>query len=107
MAWTVKNNNLTMAEGDYGVALPIEITGMEFGASDCVQIVIKRETNGETILTKQFTNIQNNTVNLEFTEEETALLPVGSYVYRMDAYQNDNYLNNIIPSATIKVVDVA
>lgn len=105
--WAVKGNNLTMAEGDYGVALPIEITGMTFGASDSVQIVIKKEANAEPLITKTFTDIQNNTVDLELTEADTALLSAGSYVYRMDAYQDGNYLNNIIPSATIKVVDVA
>ena len=107
MAWTVSVNNLTMAEGDYGVLLPIEITGIEFTAGDNVKLTIKKEKNGDTILEKVFGSITENTIQLEITQEETALLSVGSYVYRLDVYQDGNYLNNIIPAATFKVVDVA
>ena len=105
--WAVNNNDLKMAEGDYGVALPIKISGMTFSASDRVRLVIKKKVNGDTILTKEFTNIQQSTISLELTAEESALLPIGDYVYRLDAYQNGNYLYNIIPSAFLKVVDVA
>ncbi len=105
--WIANGNELTMAEGDFGIKLPIKITGMTFGASDVVAVTFKKAVNGQEILTKVFTNIQGNTVNLEFTEQETALFPAGRYVYRMDAYQAGNYLNNIIPSASLKVVDVA
>lgn len=104
--WIANGNELTMAEGDFGIKLSIKITGMTFGASDCVAITFKKAANGDDILTKIFTNIQQSTVQLEFTEQETELFPVGKYVYRMDAYQDGNYLNNIIPSASLKVVDV-
>ena len=105
--WIANNNDLTMAENDYGIALPITIQGMTFAAGDCVKIVIKKAQNGEAILTKEFSNITENTIDLEFTEAESALLPVGKYVYRMDAYQDGNFLCNIIPTAVLKVVDVA
>lgn len=104
--WIANGNELTMAEGDYGIKLPIKITGMTFGSSDVIAVIFKKAANGQDILTKVFTNIQQSTINLEFTEQETALFPVGKYVYRIDAYQNGNYLNNIIPSASLKVVDV-
>ena len=107
MAWYVSGNNLQMAEGDYGVALPIKISGMEFASGDCVKLTIKKKSNGDTILERDFTTIEDSTVTLELTEAESALLPVGTYVYRLDAYQDGNYLNNIIPLATLKVVDVA
>lgn len=107
MAWTVMGNDLQMAEGDYGVQLPITISGMEFAAGDCVKLTIKTAKNGEVILEKDFSNIQHGTINLDFTAEESALFPVGAYVYRLDAYQDGNYLNNIIPLASFKVVDVA
>lgn len=107
MAWYVSGNDLQMAEGDYGVELPITISGMEFAAGDCVKLTIKTAKNGDVVLTRDFTTITQNTITLELTEAESALLTVGSYVYRLDAYQNGNYLNNIIPLASFKVVDVA
>lgn len=105
--WVVNGNDLKMAEGDYGVILPIKITGMTFGASDSAQLVIKNKMNGEVLITKTFTNIQNNTINLELTQAESEMLTVGTYYYRLDAYQDGNYLNNLIPYASLKVVDVA
>lgn len=106
--WIVTNDyDLKMAEGDYGIELPIKISGFSLGASDVVAIVIKKAENGDLILTKLFSNIQQNTIKLEFTAEESALLPIGTYVYRMDAYQEGNYLCNLVPSASLKVVDVA
>ena len=107
MSWYVSGNDLQMAEGDYGVELPITISGMEFVAGDCVKLTIKTAKNGDAVLTRDFTTITQNTIILELTEAESALLRVGSYVYRLDAYQNGNYLNNIIPLASFKVVDVA
>ena len=108
MAWFVTgNNDLQMAEGDFGVALPITISGMTFSSGDCVKLTIKDKRNGEVILEKDFSNISHNTISLEFTEVESGLFSVGDYVYRLDAYQAGNYLNNIIPVASLKVVDVA
>lgn len=105
--WSVNKNDLTMAENDYGIKLPITISGMTLAANDCIHIVIKKAVNGTEILTKEFSDIQENTVNLEFTAAESALLPVGKYVYRLDVYEDGNYLCNLIPSAALKVVDVA
>lgn len=107
MAWSVNGNNLSKAEEDYGVELPLELSGMTLGAQDCIKIVFKDKKNGDVILEKDFSNIVDNTVNLVFTEEESALFPVGSYVYRLDWYQNGNFMCNIIECATLKVVDKA
>ena len=105
--WIANGNDLIMAEGDYGVALPFTFKGMTFGASDCVAFVFKKSMNGTDILTKVFSNIQNSTVNLEFTEAESALFPKGQYIYRVDSYQNGNYKNNLIKLASLKVDDIA
>lgn len=105
--WYVSGNNLQMVEGDYGLALPVTISGTTFAASDEVLFTIKDAMNGTTILTKSYGNIQQNQVSLELTEAESALFPVGSYVYSLDWYQNGAFMCNIIPSATLKVVDKA
>lgn len=94
-----------MAEGDWGVELPVTVSGATFAANDSLKIVIK---NGETTLVeKEYTNITQNTVKLELTEAESALLPIGVYVYRLDWYQDGAFMCNIIPVSTFKVVDKA
>ena len=105
--WAVNGENLQMCEGDYGVELPITINGVTFTAQDEVLFTLKDKANGTTVFTKTFSNIQNNKIILEISEAESALLPVGVYVYTLDWYQDGAFLCNIIPSALIKVVDKA
>lgn len=105
--WTPTGHELTMCEGDYGIALPITVSGVTLTASDELALTIKKRRNGDTVLTKTFSNIQNNTVELELTEAESALLPVGMYVYSLDWYQDGVFLCNVIPTAVFKVVDKA
>ena len=107
MAWNVTGQNLSIVEGDFGIALPVEIGGVTLGAQDSIKLTFKAAVNGEAILAKEFDGIIDNTVSLELTEEETALLPVGAYVYSLDWYQSGNFMCNIIPSASFKVVDKA
>ena len=103
--WEVYKTTLQMVEEDFGIKLPITITGATFGAYDSVRITIK---NGEaTVIQKDFTNISKNTVDLELTEAESSLLKVGSYLYSLDWYQDGAFMCNIIPSAVLKVVDKA
>jgi len=105
--WRVNGQDLSMAEGDYGIQLPITINGTEFTANDSLRITFKTARNGETILEKDFSIIVDSTINLELSETESALFPVGVYAYALDWYQNGNFLCNIIPCATLRVVDKA
>ena len=105
--WTVSGNNIKMAEGDYGIQLPVKVSGVTLTASDSLRFTFKTAQNGDEVLVKEFDNITDNTVNLEFTEAESALFPVGSYVYSLDWYQNGLFMCNIIPVAGLKVVDKA
>lgn len=100
------NNDMRMAEGDWGIQLPVTVSGITFSSSDVLSFVFKKKMNGETVLEKDYTPVQNK-VNLMFTEAETELFPVGTYVYKLDWYQNGAFLCNIIPSAFLKVVDKA
>lgn len=106
MAWSVKNTTLSMAEGDWGVALPITVDEVTFTENDVLKFTFKDQNNGNTLLIKEYPPVEN-TVNLSFTEAETALFPVGQYVYSLDWYQSGAFLCNIIPTATLKVVDKA
>lgn len=108
MAWIVDGNNLTMAEEDFGVGLPFEFQlGATLGANDTMQFVFKRSKNAEALVTKTFDSVTDNKVELVLTEEDSAKLPVGVYVYRLDWYQNGSFMDNLIPCATLKVVDKA
>lgn len=107
MAWIVSGLNLQMVEGDFGIIQPIIADGPTIQSADEVKLTIKKAMNGDTILAKTFTNVSHNTINLELTSAETALLPVGTYVYSLDWYQQGHFMCNIIPSAVFKVVDKA
>lgn len=103
--WNVTGITLNMTEGDWGVKLPVTVTGVTFTANDSVRIKIQRDET--TIIEKEYTNITNNTFDLEFTEAESALLPVGSYLYSLDWYQDGSFMCNIIPSGLFVVGDKA
>lgn len=105
--WAVNGQDLKMCEGDFGLILPVTISGATFSAQDEVKMTIKDGMNGEVVIEKTFGNITGNTVNLEITEAETELLPVGAYVYSLDWFQDGAFMCNIIPSAQFKVVEKA
>lgn len=105
--FTVNGNEIQMIEGDYGLQLPVTISGTTLTASDEILFTIKKKLNGETVLTKTFANIVDNTFNLEITEAESALLSVGNYVYSLDWYQSGAFMCNIIPCAGFKVGEKA
>lgn len=105
--WQATAQNISMAEGDFGIQLPITISGITFVESDSIRITIKDRVNGTTLLTKEYTNIQNGTINLEFTESESALFRVGAYAYSMDWYQSSSFMCNLIQIAEFRVVDKA
>ena len=105
--WNVNGQNLTMVEGDWGIKLPITISGVTFAANDEAKLTIKTAVNGNELVSKTFANVEHSTVNLELTEAESAILPVGTYVYLLDWYQDGSFLCNIIPHGLFKVVDKA
>ena len=105
--WKVKNVDLQMTEGDWGVELPITFNGITLGAQDSIKLTIKTAKNGEEIVTKDFSDIAGNTINLELDEVDSAKLPVGVYCYLIDWYQAGSFLCNLVESASFKVVDKA
>ena len=105
--WIVTGHDLKMAEGDYGIQLPVSISGATFTENDTIKITIKTTRNGTELLAKEYTPDEHGVVDFELTEAESELFAVGTYVYCMDWYQNANFLCNIIPVATFKVVDKA
>lgn len=105
--WDVSELRITMTVGDYGIELPLTVTDVEFSANDKLELTIKKAMHGDALVAKTFENIEGNTVKLELSAEESAALPVGSYVYKLDWYQNGVFMCNIIKKADYKVVDKA
>lgn len=89
---------ISMAEGDYGIVLPIIIRGGQISSKDSLKIQIKNTLNDEDVLTKSFTNIQNNTLDFKLTKDESLKLKQGTYVYSLDWYQEGEFLCNVIPN---------
>lgn len=104
MAWRVTGLHLQMAVGDYGISLPVSVSGVTFGEGDELRFVFNKGPDSNTILTKNYSNIVQNSVNLSFTEAESALFRIGSYVYGLDWYKDGEFMCNIIESAQFKVV---
>lgn len=106
--WTVKDNiNISMDEGDWGVELPIQVTGTTLTASDALRLSILDGRDGAAVITKEFSNVQNNAISLELTHAESQKLRPRSYVWRLDWYQSGSFHCNLINGASFKVVDGA
>lgn len=101
--WRASGNAIEMVVGDYGIALPITISGITIGASDSIKFTVVRD-NGVTVFEKTYTNISNNTISVELTEEETDAINPGDYMYVIDWYQDDAFKCNIVRKAPFSVV---
>lgn len=104
--WNVAGTNLQMAEKDYGIQLPFSVTGTTLTALDQLKFTFKDVMNGTTILEKTYTTT-NNAATLMLTEAESDLFPVGTYVYRLDWYQDGTFMCNLVLRGLFKVVDKA
>lgn len=107
MAWRSSGKNLQFTEGDWGVAEVVTISGFTVSPNDSFKFIFMTKKNGDMILEKVFTGLTTNSMELSFTEEESALFPVGSYVYSLDWYQNGQFMCNLIECGGLKVVDKA
>lgn len=94
---------ITMTEGDYGITLPIIINGGDIGVDDSLRITIISENVNEPLLTKEFTNISDNTLQFVLTKDESDKLPTGVYIYSLDWYKNDEFLCNLVRQGLFEV----
>lgn len=100
---------IEMVEGDWGEELPLEIeTESEITASDKFVIEIFKDIRSrEPIITKNYENIQENTINFRLTQEDSEKLKVGTYFYNIDWYKENSFLSNVVRSKMFKVIDKA
>ena len=93
MSPRIVNGVLKWYEGDtFELVLELDLTDQDgeaiiIGASDTVRIVFLDECR-EQVKEFSFTNVQNNTVTLEFDSTATALFGKGRYSY--DVYLSSN-----------------
>lgn len=97
-----QNKKIIMVEGDFGLTLPITITGTEIASDETIKFIIKNIDN-TTIMTKEYKNIINNTFDLTFTEQESVLLKKGKYIYTIDWLKDDVFLGNVINNEIFEV----
>ena len=100
---------IEMVEGDWGEELPLEIESeSEITSSDNFIIEIFKDVRSrEPIITKKYSDIQNNTINFRLTQEESEKLKVGTYYYNLDWYKENSFLSNVIRSKMFKVIVMA
>lgn len=100
---------IEMVEGDWGEELPLEIESeSDLTKSDNFIVEIFKDVRSrEPIITKKYSDIQNNTINFRLTKEDTEKLKVGTYFYNIDWYKENSFLSNIVRSKMFKVIDKA
>lgn len=98
-------DNIKINEGDFGVILPITVTGLKDGES--VKFVIKKsDESEEKILTKDFP-VESSKINFQLTKEETEKLPQGEYLYDALQYKENVLKNTICVDKQFKVEEGA
>ena len=98
-----ENKKIMMTEGDFGLSLPITISGAEISNDEVIEFFIKNNNGDEVIKSKKYNNINNNTFDLVFTKEESNLLKKGIYLYYLDWYKDNEFLGNIINGEVFEV----
>ena len=104
--WVVSGNCLEMTEGDYGVELPVTISGVTLQTGDALKFTFKSAPDGEVLLEKVYDDPEDNAVFLVFSESESEIFDADrTYVYSLDLYHTGEYLCNVIRKGTFKVVN--
>ena len=93
LMFLIKNKDIKMHHGDFGLQLPMTITNVQ----DNDEIVFEIYTpDGDTIIRKTLPNIDEKFI-FELTEEESHKLEEKTYNYKLIQYRNNimqNTLNN-------------
>lgn len=105
--WDANGKNIEMVQGEYGITLPIKLSGITITAQDSFRLSIKDGAGGPTIIEKTFSSVSDSTINLELTQAESGKLQPRSYVYDLDWYQAGTFEGNLVNGARFKVVGKA
>lgn len=97
--WKIKGKDLEMNCGDFGIALPINITNVL--ETDIIQFKIY-DLNRNEILNKKLP-FEEGKWNLELTKEESDLLEEKDYMYSIMQFRENVLQNTINEDSWFKV----
>lgn len=87
---------IIMTEKNYGLHLPIKITGATIQKNDTLEFYIKQTGAKESVIQNKYDNINENTIDFVLTKEQSEKLKVGIYQYSIDWYRDNIFLNTIV-----------
>ena len=102
--WAANGDKISMVEGEYGISLPLTITGITIASGDTITFTVRKARDTEVLLEKPFTNVQSGTISLVLTETESENLPVGKYQYVIDWWQEASFEANLVHKGSFEVV---
>lgn len=96
-----RGNRLFMNEGDYGVILPVQLSGGELETGDVIRFSV------DTVLYKDFPveEMADRAFLLCLTEEESALLPAGSYLWKLTLLRDGVERNTVKGPCLLTVLE--
>lgn len=97
-----ENKTIKMVEGDFGLPLPITVTGTTISNDETIKITINNMEK-EEIFSQEYKDIKNNTFDLIFTEEQSKELKEGMYTYSIDWFKGTTFLGNIVNGEMFEV----
>ena len=98
-----KGKTIIMVEKDFGISLPITITGGIISNDETIKLTLTKSDGTALIEPKIYTNIENNTFDLIFTQEESEKMSVGKYFYDIDWYKENVFLGNVVKHELFEV----
>lgn len=105
---TAAGLKIKMVEGDYGLVLPIKLlTEQAITASDKFAIKIFKDINTEPLVSQEYYNLTDNTIEFKLSEEESHRLKVGYYKYDIDWYRDNTFLSNVVAQKAFIVSEKA
>lgn len=105
--WRITGTEIRMTEGDWGVDLPVALSGTTATSSDILVLTIKDAINGTQVLELLAGTPTNNVFNFYMTSAESALLTPGELVYSLDWEQPGTFLYNLVPAGPFIVEEKA
>ncbi len=102
--WQASGNCIRMTRNDFGVGLPLSFPETEISEEDTLVFTIKKDAGGPILVSKPFTGIKTRSIEITLTKEETAKLPVGSYVWKVDWFRGQEFLCCLAQPSPFKVV---
>lgn len=106
MALFAKGNKITMDVNDYGIQLPIDVTGATFALTDKMRFEIKKSKDSDVLFSKDYLNELDNSSKFRFffelTQEESIQFSPGNYIYFVK-YVKDDIVRDTIGSDDFKV----